>query len=277
MRYVMSRRAALAGMAGTVALSRIPWRALPRSCGSASRRGKLGQRAARYRHGIRHFREARGRGRRADLCRWRQAGAGRDGRCGRYRAERRPRHALCRQGCTGDRRRHIADTAAFMGISVGAQSPARGIDDLKGKKIGVTSQGSTTFWWSNNSIVPKAGKAMTPRRPWSSAAIQSRVCGLEDGRHRRRCRRYLDRLSTRRTKSRAVAHRLLGIPPPIELYVIFASTALVQRNPQAVLRLRPRMVQFDRFHEEPQSRKCADRREGHGLYAGRGRSYVRAR
>src|SRR5262249_34843960 len=33
----------------------------------------------------------------------------------------------------------IAASPSFMGINVGAQSTARGIDDLKGKKLGVTS------------------------------------------------------------------------------------------------------------------------------------------
>ena len=40
----------------------------------------------------------------------------------------------------------IVDSPTFMGISVANNSPARGIDDLKGKKIGVTSPGSLTYW-----------------------------------------------------------------------------------------------------------------------------------
>ena len=40
----------------------------------------------------------------------------------------------------------IVDSPGFMGISVSNNSPARTIDDLKGKKIGVTSPGSLTYW-----------------------------------------------------------------------------------------------------------------------------------
>src|SRR5690242_16451144 len=40
----------------------------------------------------------------------------------------------------------IAESPVFMGYVVGARSTARGIDDLKGKKIGITSPGSLTDW-----------------------------------------------------------------------------------------------------------------------------------
>ena len=40
----------------------------------------------------------------------------------------------------------ITTSPAFMGIAVGSQSSARTSDDLKGKKIAVTSAGSLTYW-----------------------------------------------------------------------------------------------------------------------------------
>jgi NitT/TauT family transport system substrate-binding protein len=40
----------------------------------------------------------------------------------------------------------IVDSPTFMGLSVANNSTARKLDDLQGKKIGVTSPGSLTYW-----------------------------------------------------------------------------------------------------------------------------------
>jgi NitT/TauT family transport system substrate-binding protein len=40
----------------------------------------------------------------------------------------------------------IVNSTSFMGIAVSSDSPLRGIDDLKGKKISATSAGSLTYW-----------------------------------------------------------------------------------------------------------------------------------
>ena len=40
----------------------------------------------------------------------------------------------------------IVNSPSFMGIAVASDSPLRGIDDLKGKKVSVTSNGSLTYW-----------------------------------------------------------------------------------------------------------------------------------
>jgi NitT/TauT family transport system substrate-binding protein len=40
----------------------------------------------------------------------------------------------------------IVNSPSFMGIAVASDSPLRGIDDLKGKKISSTSHGSLTYW-----------------------------------------------------------------------------------------------------------------------------------
>jgi ABC-type nitrate/sulfonate/bicarbonate transport system substrate-binding protein len=129
----------------------------------------------------------------------------------------------------------IADTAAFMGISVGSGSTARGINDLKGKKIGVTSQGSTTYWlvdqlnrakgWTGDDAAkpvviggdPKAGFAGL-----KTGDIDADVGGTSTG------------YQLEEQKAGRLLIDCSEYTPPIELYVIFASTALVQQNPQAV-------------------------------------------
>ena len=124
----------------------------------------------------------------------------------------------------------IADTAAFMGIAVGSKSTARSIDDLKGKKIGVTSQGSTTFWlvyqlnrakgWTGADAAQPIVIGGSPTAGFAglkTGDIDADVGGTStgyqleehgDGRLLIDCSEYV---------------------PPIALYLIFASTALAKR------------------------------------------------
>jgi NitT/TauT family transport system substrate-binding protein len=112
----------------------------------------------------------------------------------------------------------IADSAAFMGISVGSKSTARGIDDLKGKKIGVTSQGSTTYWlvyqlnrakgWTGDDAAKPIVIGGSP-----TAGFAGLKTGDIDARLLIECSEYV---------------------PPIALYLIFASTSLTKQNPEAV-------------------------------------------
>jgi NitT/TauT family transport system substrate-binding protein len=129
----------------------------------------------------------------------------------------------------------IADTAAFMGISVGNQSTARGIDDLKGKKIGVTSNVSTTYW-----LVDQLNRA----KGWTGADMAKPVviggsplagiAGLKTG----EIDADVGGTSTGYQLEEERAGRLLidcsEYVPSIELYVIFASTALAKKDPGAV-------------------------------------------
>ena len=88
MGYVISRRVALAGMAAPPRCRACRRRARGRQAArrQSGRRG-FWQRPARYRHAIRHLREARRRGRRDHLRRRRQDGAGGGRRRGRFLAE----------------------------------------------------------------------------------------------------------------------------------------------------------------------------------------------
>ena len=129
----------------------------------------------------------------------------------------------------------IADTAAFMGISVASRSTARGIDDLKGKKLGVTSAGSTTYWlveqlnrakgWTGDDrAIPVVigGSPTIGFAALKTGETDAHVGGTSTG--------Y-------QLEERGEGRLLLDCSeyvPAIELYVIFASTALVRQNPAAV-------------------------------------------
>jgi NitT/TauT family transport system substrate-binding protein len=131
----------------------------------------------------------------------------------------------------------IADTAAFMGISVGSQSTARGIDDLKGKTIGVTSAISTTYWLVDQLNYAKGWTGADRARPVViGGSPLAGIAGLKTG----EIDADVGGTSTGYQLEEEQAGRLLvdcsEYVPSIALYVIFASTALVQQNPGAVRR-----------------------------------------
>jgi ABC-type nitrate/sulfonate/bicarbonate transport system substrate-binding protein len=132
----------------------------------------------------------------------------------------------------------IAESASFMAFVVSSQSTARGAEDLRGKKIGITSPGSLTDWlaeelnrvkgWTSESdrVTKVAIGGSTPatvaalKTSQVDASIGSRQLGyvLEangEGRLLFDCSSYVG---------------------PIELYTIFAGTAHLQQNPDTVRR-----------------------------------------
>lgn len=131
----------------------------------------------------------------------------------------------------------IAESPSFMGYVVGAQSQARGIDDLKGKKVGITSPGSLTDWLANDLNRAKSwtgddrvtGVAIGGSTPATvsalktgqvAASISARQLGYQleeqnQGRLLFDCSQYVG---------------------PIELYTIFANTALTEQKPDLVRR-----------------------------------------
>jgi NitT/TauT family transport system substrate-binding protein len=129
----------------------------------------------------------------------------------------------------------IADTAAFMGISVGSKSTARGIDDLKGKKIGVTSQGSTTYWLVHQLNRAKGWTGEDAAKPIViGGSPTAGFAGLKTG----DIDAHVGGTSTGYQLEEHGDGRLLidcsTYVPPIALYLIFASTPLVKQNPEAV-------------------------------------------
>jgi NitT/TauT family transport system substrate-binding protein len=57
-----------------------------------------------------------------------------------------PEFALLARGAQEMAIANAAGPAPFLGVGVGADSKAKTLDDLKGAKIGVSSNGSLTFW-----------------------------------------------------------------------------------------------------------------------------------
>ena len=132
----------------------------------------------------------------------------------------------------------ITTSPAFMGYCVGTQSTARGLDDLKGKKIGITSPGSLTYW-----LVDELNRV----KGWTGArdrAVQIVVGGSTAASLAAIKTAQVDAsLSAAQTGfllEYQKAGRLLAdcsqYVGAIELFTIFASTALTKQNPDAVRR-----------------------------------------
>jgi NitT/TauT family transport system substrate-binding protein len=131
----------------------------------------------------------------------------------------------------------IAEFPGFMAYVVGANSSLRGLDDLRGKRVGITSPGSLTDWlaeelnrvkgWSGEDRMTKAtvgGSTPTVMAALKTgqvdASITSAQLGLQlgengEGRLLSDCSAYVG---------------------TIELYTMFASKATIERNPDAVRR-----------------------------------------
>lgn len=129
----------------------------------------------------------------------------------------------------------ISSSPSFMGFTVGAQTHDRGINALKGKKIGVTSPGSLTVWlvtelnrvkgWTGaERAIPVVigGSPATQIAAIKTGEVYAVDGGVSLGfdleeKHQGRvlidCSEYV---------------------PPIALFVTFASTAIIQQNPAAV-------------------------------------------
>jgi NitT/TauT family transport system substrate-binding protein len=130
----------------------------------------------------------------------------------------------------------ITASPAFMGIDVGPNSTARTLDDLKGKRIGVSTTGSLTAWlvdelnrvkgWTSDSdkAIPVVigGEATAELSAFKTGQIDADVASPANG--------Y-------QLEEQHAGRSLIDISSyvkELELFVIFASTAIVQQNPGAV-------------------------------------------
>lgn len=131
----------------------------------------------------------------------------------------------------------IATSPVFMGIAVGAQSEARTSDDLKGKKIAVTSPGSLTYWLVDELNRVKGWKgddraqpiAIGGAPPTQLAAIRTgqvdgAIGGLQVG------------FQLEEQKEGRLLVDISDYVKEIELFVTFAHTDLVEQNPEALRR-----------------------------------------
>ena len=131
----------------------------------------------------------------------------------------------------------IATSPVFMGIAVGAQSTAKTSNDLKGKKIAVTSPGSLTYWlvdelnrvkgWTGDDRAQPIAIGGAP--PTQLAAIRTgqvdgAIGGLQVG------------FQLEEQKEGRLLVDISDYVNEIELFVTFAHSNLVKQNPEAVRR-----------------------------------------
>lgn len=132
----------------------------------------------------------------------------------------------------------ITASPAFMGIDVGAASAARGLDDLRGKRIGISSQGTLTSWlvdelnrvkgWTGDHdravAVAIGGDPSAEVAAFKTGQIDANIASPANGYELQdlHAGRSLVDIST--------------YVKELQLFVIFASTAILAQNPGAVRR-----------------------------------------
>jgi NitT/TauT family transport system substrate-binding protein len=130
----------------------------------------------------------------------------------------------------------ISSSPAFIGITVGARSPIRNADDLRGRKIGVASQGLATWlvdelnkakgWTGSDQATPVVigGSPTANLAALETGQVDATINGVVEG---------------WRLEEQHKGRLLLEVADYVgafQLYVMFAGTALVQRNPGAIRR-----------------------------------------
>jgi ABC-type nitrate/sulfonate/bicarbonate transport system substrate-binding protein len=131
----------------------------------------------------------------------------------------------------------IAESPSFMCYVVGADSQARSIDDLRGKKIGITSPGSLTDWladelnrakgWGGNDRATKVaigGSTPATVAALKTGQVDASISATQLG------------FQLEQQGSGKLLFQCSQYVGTIELYTIFAATAIAQQNPDAVRR-----------------------------------------
>jgi NitT/TauT family transport system substrate-binding protein len=148
----------------------------------------------------------------------------------------------------------ITASPAFMAIVVGATSTARSLDDLKGKKIGVTTVGSLTSWlvdelnrvqgWTSDRdrALPVAigGEPAAQLSAFRTGQIDASITSPGGG------------YQLEEQHAGRLLRDVSSYVKDLQLFTIFAATALVQANPDAIRRfLRGwyRAVDFMKTHK----------------------------
>jgi NitT/TauT family transport system substrate-binding protein len=131
----------------------------------------------------------------------------------------------------------ITDSPSFMAIAVGSQFKGDGIDRLKGKKIGVTTSGSLTDWlvealnrrkgWTGDDravAVPIGGSPTAAFAALRVGQIDADVGGPSTG------------FQLEENKAGRMLINCAEFVDSLQLFTIFASTAIVRRDPDTVRR-----------------------------------------
>lgn len=129
----------------------------------------------------------------------------------------------------------ISSSPSFMGFTVGAQTQDRGIDALKGKKIGVTSPGSLTHW-----LVTELNRV----KGWNGAeravpvviggAPSTQIAAIKTGEVYAVDGSVSLGFDLEEKHEGRVLINCSTYVPPIALFVTYASNAIIQKNPGAV-------------------------------------------
>lgn len=129
----------------------------------------------------------------------------------------------------------IAASPAFMGIFVGSRSTAKSIDDLRGKKIGVTNIGSLTSWlvdeinrvkgWTGADRATPVAVGGSPTAEF--AAIKTGEVDAGTG-------AVGEAYQLEEQHAGRLLLNVTAYVKDLELFVTFASTEIVRKNPGAV-------------------------------------------
>ncbi len=130
----------------------------------------------------------------------------------------------------------VTSSPSFLGITVGADTGIRDLDGLKGKKLGVTSPGSLTFW-----LVQELDRV----RGWGDAGATPIVIGGSIAIDTAAIKTaQVDGVLANTGVGYALEEQGIGklIAPTsayvgeLELFTIFASTTVMEKNPDGVRR-----------------------------------------
>jgi NitT/TauT family transport system substrate-binding protein len=131
----------------------------------------------------------------------------------------------------------IATSPVFMGIAVGAQSSAKTSDDLKGKKIAVTSQGSLTYWLVDELNRVKGWQAGDRAQPIAvGGAPPTQLAAIRTGQVDGAIGGLQVGFQLEEQKEGRLLVDISDYVKEIELFVTFAHTDLVKQKPEALRR-----------------------------------------
>lgn len=129
----------------------------------------------------------------------------------------------------------IANQPLSMGLIVGPNSPVKTLQDLKGRKIGITTNGSLTYWLAR-ALSRKLGWDSDAIRTVPMGSISSQIAGLKSG--------QVDGFIMSASVGYMLAERNEGKVllhfgdeiPDFHTHVIFATDKVMSSNPDVVRR-----------------------------------------